>query len=112
MSKPIIKVENISKCYLIGHEAQQGDFKYKRFSEAVLAPFRQKGKFCFIAEIPPILNLGRYTCSVGCGQPNVRSIEEHPFCLSFHVELFNNSGSHLGACRGGIVAPEVIWERK
>ena len=43
MSKPIIKVENISKCYLIGHEVQQG-MQYKRFSEALLAPFRKKGK--------------------------------------------------------------------
>ena len=44
MSKPIIKVENISKCYYIGHEERQGYLRYRRFSEALLNIFHKKNK--------------------------------------------------------------------
>lgn len=42
MSKPIIKVEDISKCYIIGHEEQQGHSRYKKFSDVLMSPFQRK----------------------------------------------------------------------
>ena len=46
MSKPIIKVENISKCYIIGHEEQQGCSRYKKFSDVLMGPFQKKKATC------------------------------------------------------------------
>ena len=44
MSKPIIKAEDISKCYLIKHEMQQGCIRYERFSETLINFFQPKNK--------------------------------------------------------------------
>ncbi|MBR2373025.1 MAG: ABC transporter ATP-binding protein [Lentisphaeria bacterium] len=42
MSKPIIKVEDISKCYIIGHEEQQGCSRYKKLSDVLMSSFQKK----------------------------------------------------------------------
>ena len=42
MSKPIIKVENISKRYIISHEEQRAHACYKKFSDVLMHPFQRK----------------------------------------------------------------------